>query len=65
MRTFHRVCIKDYCITAQNGDMLELKRGREYITSDVGSGDEVVVFSTFWVPIPVELFAGEKLFTPV
>jgi len=64
MRTFHRICIEDYCITAHNGDKLELKRGREYLTSDVRGGDKVVVYSTFWVPVPVDLFAGAKLFTP-
>ena len=64
MRTFSRICIKDYCIEAENGDKLELKRGKEYLTSDIKQGSQVVVFSTFWVPVPMELFAGEEIFTP-
>lgn len=39
-----------------------LWRGEEYITSDVKDG-QVVVFSNYWFCAPVELFAGEELFT--
>jgi len=63
MRTFSRICIKDYMLEAANGDRLELRRGREYLTSDIDADREVTVFTSFWVPVPVELFAGEKVFT--
>jgi hypothetical protein len=62
MKTFYRICIKDYILEAENGDKLELKRGREYLTS-VEENDMVVVFTNFWVKVPVNIFAGEVEFT--
>lgn len=72
MKTYKRICIKDYKIEAENGDKLELKRGQEYITSEINESAAigpppeegmVVVFSNFWVPVPLSLFAGEVVFT--
>jgi len=63
MRTWNRICIKDFQISALNGDTLRLKRGKDYLTSDINDKDEVMVFSTFWVWVPVYIFAGEELFT--
>lgn len=62
MITFKRICIRDHRITAENGDTLRLERGKEYLTSAEKSG-EVTVFSSFWVKVPVDLFAGEERFT--
>lgn len=62
MKTFHRVCIEDYMVVAKNGDRFELKRGKEYLTSEEENG-LVVVFSAYWVRLPVTLFAGERIFT--
>ena len=62
MTTFNRVCIKDFCIEAASGAEVELKRGHEYLTSEERN-KKVVVFSTYWVEVPVELFAGEVQFT--
>ena len=62
MQTFKRICIKDWEITAQNGDHFSVARGEEYITSPVREGS-VVVFGRYWVPVPVEHFAGEQQFT--
>ena len=59
MKTYSRICLKDYTVEAQNGDKLELKRGKEYTTSEENN-DKVVVFSNFWVPVPVNIFGGEK-----
>lgn len=63
MKTYNRLCIKDYTVKARNGDCLELKRGKEYLTSEKQKGNKVVVFSKFWVPVPLSLFAGEVKFT--
>jgi hypothetical protein len=63
MRTYNRICIKDYTLSALNKDCLELKRGKEYLTSPAENG-EVTVFTNFWVKVPEEIFAGEVLFTP-
>jgi hypothetical protein len=74
MKTFKRICIKDYEITADNGDKFKIKRGVEYITSAVNQSpaigpkaewNHVIVFDDFWVPIPFEMFAGEVEFTKV
>lgn len=62
MTTFKRICLRDYTISAENGDTLTLTRGKEYITSRERAG-LVTVFSSFWVPVPVDLFAGEVPFT--
>ena len=63
MTTYQSICIKDFVVEAQNGDRLELSRGREYITSPVQKNNKVVVFSNFWVSVPADIFAGSQLFT--
>lgn len=63
MTTWNRICIKEYTIKAENGDELQLKRGREYLTSPATGSGNVWVFSTFWVQAPVDIFAGEQKFT--
>ena len=35
MQTFKRICLKDYTVTAENGDSFTVKRGKEYLTSAV------------------------------
>ena len=62
MRMYDRICIKDYSVTAQNGDHFEIKRGQEYITSFSKFG-KVIVYSNFWVKVPTKHFAGAVLFT--
>ena len=63
MTTFKRICIEDSFIESENGERQELKRGQEYITGPIREDGKVIVFSTWWVPFPVVLFAGEKRFT--
>lgn len=62
MRTFKRLCTED--TTLEDGDReLELKRGKEYITTPEKDGT-VTVFSQYWAHgVPVELFVAEKVFT--
>jgi hypothetical protein len=61
MITFKRICIKDFAII--DGDkQFKLERGKEYTTSEE-KDNEVMVFSTYWVWIPVEYFAGEQRYT--
>jgi hypothetical protein len=62
METYNRICIEDYTVKAENGDILELSRGEEYLTSTERDG-KVTVFSSYWVKVPAEIFAGAKLFT--
>ena len=62
MKTFNRICIKDHEITDSEGTTFELKRGKEYTTSPENNG-LITVFSTYWVKVPVTLFAGEEIFT--
>jgi len=72
VKTFKRICIKDWEITAENGDYFKVERGKEYITSAVNDAPKigpkneencVIVFSSYWVPVPVDVFAGELQFT--
>jgi len=62
MKTLNRICIKDYEIEDSVGTRFKLKRGKEYLTSSAKKG-KVCVFSTYWVHVPVSLFAGERIFT--
>ena len=62
MRTYKRICVKDFEVTAENGDHFKVKRGKEYTTS-IDKEGSVLVISNFWVHVPVEHFAGEILFT--
>jgi hypothetical protein len=73
MKTFKRICIKDFKIE-EDGKVFEIKRGEEYFTSAVNSApaigpepvkDHVIVMSNYWVAVPVEYFAGEIQFTGV
>jgi len=58
MDTWERVVIKDFEVTAENGDHFSIKRGQIYRTSGIYGG-MVTVFSNFWVRVPIEYFAGE------
>ena len=62
MKTLKRICIKSHTISDQSGHSMTVDRGKEYITSVEKKG-LVTVFSRFWVPFPVDLFAGEEVFT--
>ena len=62
METFHRICIRDWNIVDKVGNSFELKRGKEYLTSEEEKGF-VMVFSSFWVQVPAEFFDGPKGFT--
>lgn len=68
MQTFKRICIKDFTVTDSYGKSFTVYRGKEYRTSAVNCApaigpdpvkDHVIVFSTYWVPIPANVFAGE------
>ena len=56
MKTEHRICVKDWEITAENGDHFEVKKGRKYRTTPDRDNGTCVVFGQFWVPVPVEHF---------
>lgn len=73
MQTFSRICLTDYKVTDEHGRTAGVKRGEEYTTSAVNAapaiGPEpaencVIVFGTYWFPVPVSVFGGEVEFTP-
>ena len=76
MKTYKRICIKDYSIQDSEGTTFKVERGKEYITSEIAvspsfmakelqpEDGHVTVFSTYWVKVPVSIFAGEEVFTP-
>jgi hypothetical protein len=55
VKVYSRTCVKDAFIEATNGDRQVLKRGQKY-TTDREINGRVMVFSTYWVNFPVELF---------
>lgn len=62
MKTYNRICIKDYTIEDQEGTTFTINRGEEYTTSRE-EDNKVMVFSTYWVWVPSNIFAGEIRFT--
>jgi len=69
-----RICIKDFTVMdIDSREIFTIERGKEYLTSDIGAAPAfysdltkkgcVVVFSTYWVSVPIEHFAGEQQFT--
>jgi len=63
MHTFNRICIKDFEIKHDDGIFI-IKRGKEYITSPIDDDGNVFVYSTYWLSVPANIFAGEIEFTP-
>ena len=59
MRIMKRICIKDWEVTAENGDHFSVKRGKEYTTSENRKDGTCTVFSNYWVRVPISHFAGE------
>ena len=61
--TVKALCIKDWAVTAQNGDHFEVKRGEFYTTTKPEISfwaREVAVFNnTFWVCVPIDNFSFE------
>ena len=58
MKTFSRICIKDF-----KQDDMELKRGEKYITTEIREDGSVVVFTEVWFCVLADYFAGEEVFT--
>ena len=63
MKTFNRICVKDAALEAQNGDRQEIKRGKEYLTTDILEDGTVIVFDRFWAPSDASLFCAAERFT--
>ena len=55
------ICIKDFYPAPEEDPKFKLTRGKEYIVSPIRDG-QVRVFSTYWVWVPAELFAGTVSF---
>ena len=67
MKTFERVCIKDYSVEYTDGGYgvkRTFQRGQIYLTSEPDEKATVMVFTNYWISgVPVKIFAGEKEFT--
>jgi len=63
LKTLKQICLYDQTLVDSEGNKLELKRGQEYITGLPNLNNEVMVFSTYWVKVPANWFAGEQKFT--
>jgi len=62
MKTFNRICLRDYFVDNGTAHSLNLKKGREYLTSSEENG-KVMVFTTYWAWIPTEIFSEGIEFT--
>lgn len=58
MQVYKRICLEDYTLCDEKGTTFTLKRGTEYLTSRVLEDKKVMVFTTYWVRVPVHLFGG-------
>lgn len=59
VKVYKRICLHDHMLTDQKGTSFTLKRGQEYITSGLLEDEAVLVFSEYWVKVPLKLFGGE------
>ena len=59
MKTFERICIKDWETTTNNNDHFKVERGKKYTTSSEHEDGTCTVFRSSWVRVPVKNFAGE------
>lgn len=57
MTIYKAICIKEQTYI-DGTKTLTLVRGKEYTVGDVDANGERMVFSTYWVKVPAELFAG-------
>lgn len=60
MKVIMRICLKDWEITAKNGDRCKLTRGTEYTTSPDHDDGTCTVFTNYWVRVPLDHFGGEE-----
>lgn len=60
MKVVQRLCVQNWFIEAENGDRLDLERGKEYVTGAGVIGGHVTVFSRFWVKAPVSIFHEQQ-----
>lgn len=62
METYYRICIKDFRLEDKMGNILNLKKGKKYLTSRE-EDEKVMVFTRFWVWVPLNIFANAERFT--
>ena len=58
MKTFKRICIKDI-----NIEDCQLKKGEEYITTDIKNKNVIVFTSPSWLRVPASTFNNGEVFT--
>ena len=72
MKVYRRICIRDYSVSDEEGNTATVKKGKEYLTSEVGDAPcigpspvkgHVIVFSDFWFPVPIHIFRERLEFT--
>lgn len=57
MKVYMGICLEDYTLEDQEGNKLELERGKEYTLSHEKDGQRCV-FSNYWAWVPAALFGG-------
>lgn len=56
MKVYEAKCVKSWSITAQNGDHFELEQGKNYTIGAPAVDQTVMVFSRFWLRVPMNCF---------
>ena len=51
-----QLCIKSFEVTDENGAYWKAEQGKKYTTSLPKEDGNVVVFSNYWVSVPVDHF---------
>lgn len=63
MKTFKRVCLEAHTVRDQEGTEFTIERAKEYTTSAERADGTVMVFSRYWVRVPVTIFGRAQPFT--
>jgi len=67
MRTFYRMPKEDIKVEGMDEHKMlitvNLYKGQSYLTSEVDRHNQITVFTSHWVKLPIHLFSGEVPFT--
>lgn len=63
MKTYERICIKDYVLDGGINGIMPIRRGEKWLTTAVDIHGNVKAFGNLWGDVPASIFAGEIVFT--
>lgn len=52
-----RMAARDWFVEDQQGNRQDVKRGKSYTTTKEAKDGQVILFSSYWVRVPLDVFA--------